>query len=80
MTINRYKIIQHNVLNWRTRKHELSNMYLTEDPDAILINAHCLQNDETIKLFGYNVYQRNILNEGDAGVAIAVKRNIKHSH
>jgi len=53
-------------------------MYLTEDPDVILLNAHCLQNDEIIKLFGYSVYQRNILNKGDAGVAIAVKRNLKH--
>nr|XP_027237905.1 uncharacterized protein LOC113829027 [Penaeus vannamei] len=46
---------------------------------TIDLTAYRIQyNDETIKLFGYNVYQRNILNEGDAGVAIGVKRNIKH--
>ena len=78
MATHRYKIIQHNVLNWRTRKNELSNIYFKEDPDIILINSHCLTNYETIKLFGYNVYQRNAQNEDTAGIAIAIKRNIRH--
>ena len=78
MAINRFKIIQHNVLNWQTRKNELSNIYLKEDPDIIRINSHCVKNNENIKIFGYNVYQKNSLNEDHAGVAIAIKRNIRH--
>ena len=78
ITTNRYKIIQHNVLNWQARKNELSNIYLKEDPDIIMINSHCQKNNEIIKLFGYNVYQRNVLNEDHAGVAIAIKKYIKH--
>jgi len=41
-------------------------------------NQCCLQNNELIKIFGYYVYQRNTLNEGDAGVAMCIKRKIKH--
>lgn len=79
MTQHNLKIVQHNILAWTfNRRNELYNIYRTIDPDIILINAHGKKNEETIKLFNYNVYQRNTRNENNAGVAIAIKRNIDH--
>lgn len=79
MDPNSLKIVQHNVLAWTfQRKNELYNIYRTIDPDIILINAHGRKNEERIKLFTYNVYQRNTENEINAGVAIAVKHNLDH--
>ena len=31
-----------------------------------------------MKIFNYNVYVRNTLNERHAGIALAIKKNIKH--
>lgn len=79
MALNTLKIIQHNVLAWTfNRRNELSNIYRSLDPDIILINAHGLRNSERLKIFQYNIYQRNASNELHAGVAIAVKIGIKH--
>ena len=73
------KIIQHNVLKWTfTRRNELTNLYLKEDPDILLLNSTGVKQDQIIKIFNYNVYQRNIENEDHAGIAIAVKRNLQH--
>lgn len=77
--LNTIKIIQHNVLAWTApRKFELYNVYRNINPDVILINAHGVKDEQRIKLFDYNVYQRNTQNELHAGVAIAVKRSIRH--
>ena len=74
------KIIQHNVLKWTfARRNELSNLYMTTDPDIILLNSTGQRDDNRIKIFNYNVYQRNRLREDNAGVAVAVRKNIKHS-
>ena len=35
MALNKFKIIQHNVLNWQRKKNELYNTYLREDPDIV---------------------------------------------
>lgn len=76
---NKVTIVQHNVLAWTaTRSNELHNTYQTIDPDIILINAHGLKEEERMKLFQYNIYQRNTHNEHNAGTAIAIKRNIRH--
>ena len=48
------------------------------DPDIILLNATGLRDSERIKIFNYNVYQRNVEEEEHAGIAIAVKRDIRH--
>ena len=73
------KIIQHNVLAWtKMRANELYNTYVTYDPDVILINSTGRKQVEQIKIYQYNVYQRNYKNEDNAGIAIAVKKNIKH--
>lgn len=77
-TPRRIKIVQHNVRNWNTHKIELYNTYRLIDPDIILINEHSLNNDKKIKLFNYDVYQSNKTNEQNDGVAIAIKRNLKH--
>ena len=60
------------------RKNELYNTYISENPDVILLNSTGVRNQEKIKIFQYNVYQKNKYNEPRAGIAIAIKRNIKH--
>ena len=74
----RLRIIQHNVLSWDNRKFDLSNMYRQYDPDIILLNSHGLTNDERLKIPGYRVYQQNISNTLNDGVAIAIKYRIQH--
>ena len=77
--VNNIKIILHNVLKWTyRRKNELSNYYQQQDPDVILLNSTGIKADEKIKLFNYNIHQRNIYNEDNAGIAIAIKSNIKY--
>ena len=72
------KIIQHNVQAWTfNRRNELSNYYMKEDPDIILLNSTCQTDQNRIKIFGYNVHQRNKWNENHAGVAIAIKKKYK---
>ena len=73
------KIIQHNVLCWtKERSIELCNYYHQENPDIILLNSTSVINNNKIKIYNYNVIQKNILNERSAGVAIATKKTIKY--
>ena len=73
------KIIQHNVLCWTNdRSIELSNYYCQENPDIILLNSTSVIDNSKIKIYNYNVIQKNILNERSAGVAIAIKKTIKY--
>ena len=77
--ITQIKIIQHNVLHWTTeRRNELSNYYNRENPEIILLNATGKMTERGIKIFNYNVYTRNIRNEDHAGIAIAVRKDLKH--
>ena len=53
------KTIQHNVLKWTfNRRNELSNMYMKEDPEVLLLNSTGVKGDEVMKIFNYNIYQR----------------------
>ena len=73
--ITTIKIIQHNVLKWTfARRNELTNLYLKTDPEIILLNATGIRDDDRIKIFNYNVYQRNRYGEDHAGVAVAIKK------
>lgn len=72
------KIIQHNVRNWKKDKYALNNIYQKEDPEIILINSHGMKNNETIKIYNYEVYSRNGLNEHSSGISIAIKRGIQY--
>ena len=75
---NNISIIQHNVHTWTDeRAIELSNYYNLHNPDVILLNSTSRPN-KTVKIFNYNVYERNYLNEYQARIAIAVKKNIQH--
>ena len=77
--IEEIKIIQHNVLVWNyNRKNALTNIYLKENPDIILLNSTGIRNEDKIKIYNYNIYTKNTLNEQNAGVAIAVRKNINH--
>ena len=73
------KIIQRNVLKWTfNRRNELSNMYIKEDPKVLLLSSTGMKGDQVMKIFNYNIYQRNIASEDSAAIAIAVKRNMQH--
>ena len=73
------KVILQNVLKWTyTRRNEISNYYQKESPDIILLNSTGCRDNEPIKLFNYNVHQRNTRGEDHAGIAIAIKRNINY--
>ena len=71
-------IIQHNVLNWHTKKHALTNTYLHESPDILLLNAHGQTDTKNIKIFGYTTHQINTKNTLHNGAAIAIKHNITY--
>ena len=76
--LNTIKIVQHNVLSWTfNRRNELSNYYLTLDPHIILLNSTGSLLEDKIKIFNYHVFQRNDANERNAGIAIAVRRDIQ---
>ena len=75
------KIVQHNVLYWKQKdplSNGLFNYYRLENPDLILINSTSVINNNIMKIYNYNVIQKNSLNERHAGIAIAIKKNIKH--
>ena len=77
--IKTLKIVLHNVQAWTTqRKNELCNYYNRLDADILLLNSTGIINAEKIKIYNYNVYHRNIYEERHAGIAIAIKKNIKH--
>ena len=79
MVLTELKIILHNVLAWtKERRNELTNYYYREQPDVILINATGTRQNDKLKFFNYNVYERNDRNELHAGIAIAVKKDLQH--
>lgn len=76
--IQQLTIIQHSVRDWSANKHAYYYTYQSIDPDIILINEHGVKNGNQIKIFNYNIYQSNKSNEKNDGVAIAVKKTMKH--
>ena len=79
MTRSTLKILYHNVLAWTyQRKIELGNYYGRMNPDIILMNSTNNINDERVKIYNYNIHERNFLNERHAGIAIAIKKDIKY--
>ena len=73
------KIVQHNVMCWTPeRAIELSDYYRLENPDIILLNSTSINDNNKIKIYNYNIIQRNMLSEKSAGIAIAVRKNIKY--
>ena len=76
--INTLKIIQHNVLNWRTNKQSLITNYLEVKPEIILLNSHGLKSNESLKIPGYTCYKVNSEESLSDGSAIAVKHKLKH--
>ena len=77
--ISRIKIVKQNVLKWTFhRRNELSNLYLKMDPDVILLNETGITDRERIKIFNYNIHQKNKENEDHAGVAIGIKREMSY--
>ena len=73
------KIIPHNVMHWtKERSIKLSNYYRPENPDIILLNSTSIVNEDKIKTYNHNVIQKNMLNERSAGIAVAIRKNIKY--
>ena len=69
--------MQHNVLNWKTHRIDLINVYNEINPDVILISSHGNKSNEKIKIFNYVPYQSNRLEERNNGCPIAVRVGIK---
>ena len=76
---HRLTVVQHNVLSWGgSRVHNLNRLYSELDPDVILINSHCRNDNFSMRIFGYDTYLRNKHGNRADGVAIAVKRHLKY--
>ena len=76
--MNSLKINHHNVLKWRSRRHELSNLYRQAEADIILINSHSVKSDESLKIPGYKTHIKNTTNTATDGTAILIKTSIPH--
>jgi len=67
------------VLKWTSiRANELTNCYSKDDPDVILLNSTGNLINKKIHIFNYNINYKNSYSEDYAGIAIAVKKNIKY--
>lgn len=78
-TMQRFTIIQHNVLHWTfDRCNELCNMYRKYELPIILLNSQGLDNANKIKIHTYTTYQSNLTGERSDDVALAIKTNIEH--
>ena len=78
MTQINLSILQHNVLNWKTHRIDLINVYNEINPEVILINSHGNKTGEKIKIFNYVTYQCNKLVEIMVVLCIGVRVGIKH--
>ena len=66
-------------MHWTTKwATELSNYYRHENPDIFLLNSTSVINNDKIKIYNYNIIQKNAINERDAGIAIAIRKNITY--
>lgn len=72
------KIVQHNILNWRTNKDSVMYNFSQINPDIILINSHGLKDSESLKIPGYKTYKVNSSGEINDGSAIAIKQHLHH--
>lgn len=72
------RVIQHNVLHWHNSKYELCNTYTSHTPDTIFLNSHGRNDNERIKIFSYNTYQRNKSGERSDSVALAIRKGLQH--
>ena len=79
MMYTQLKIIQQNIIKWtRERAVELSMYYNREQADVVLLNATGIPDTQIIKMYNYNIIQKNAYSEEHAGIAIAIKKNIKY--
>ena len=58
MAQRKITVIQHNVLQWYNKCISLSNTYKILEPDIIFINSHCMPEDTTMKIPGYNIHKK----------------------
>lgn len=77
-TIKSIKVLQHNVLNWRTNKEALILNYTKHNPDILLLNSHGLKTRETLKIPGYHSWKVNYTQENNDGSAILIKHGIQY--
>lgn len=68
-------ILQHNVRHWPTHKFHSCKTYKNLKPELILINRHGVKQDDTLKIYNYNIHKSNKLNDE---VAIAIRIYIKY--
>lgn len=71
-------MMQHNVLTWRGRNHELSNTYSQINPHIILLNSHGVREDEPLRIPGYRVHRSNKHNRHLDGTDTAIKNTLQN--
>ena len=72
------KVIQHNVLHWRTNKETLIINYLKHNPDILLLNSHGLKSEEQLKVPGFHCIKINYTEEVNDGSAIIIKYGLSY--
>ena len=70
-------VLQHNVMTWTNKRHTLTNIYREIDADIILLNETSILEHEPFKIYRYNTYKTNTLNQRHAGAAIAIKNTLQ---
>lgn len=68
------KIMQFNIRHYKSNRHFLTQLLQDHNPDIVLLNSTCTNNNIKIKHFGYNSHQT----DGDAydGVAILSRSSL----
>ena len=76
-TTTTIKILQHNVSAWtKTRRLELREYYVNENPEIILLNSTGKnRHSDQVKIPNYKTYEKNYRNEDKAGVVVGVRND-----
>ena len=72
----RIKIYCLNVNNWDIHKHSIREAIRQENPELILLQAHCQKNNIKIDFWNYNTIQQNKTNTMHDGTLIAIRKDI----
>ena len=72
------KVIQHNVLHWRTNKETLTLNYLQHNPDILLLNSHGVKTTEPLKIPGYHCIKVNHSEERNDCSAILIRYGVQY--
>ena len=77
---NRLTIVQHNIAGWKSKRHQLYNLYSNLAPDIILLNEtdHTAKGTYTPPKINFQNYTTYNKTAQGAGTSISIKDNISH--